>query len=114
VRFAFVLTGADEPVSDRVIDAADGRLFRRRGRMKNPYRNLFIVGLVALSLAACSTTGERIGGAGVGVVTGGAIAGPVGAVAGGIGGAIVGPRVSNAMGVPHRGRRHRRHYQHYS
>jgi osmotically inducible lipoprotein OsmB len=83
--------------------------------MKNPYRNLFIVVLAALSLAACSTTGERIGGAGVGVVTGGAIAGPVGAVAGGIGGAIVGPSASNAMGIPHRGRtHHRRHYHHYS
>jgi uncharacterized membrane protein len=82
--------------------------------MKNSYRKLFIVGLMGLSLAACSTTGERFGGAGVGAVTGGAIAGPVGAVAGGIGGAIVGPRVSNAMGIPHRGHRHHRHYRHYS
>jgi osmotically inducible lipoprotein OsmB len=83
--------------------------------MKNSYRNLFVAGLVGLSLAGCSTTGERIGGAGVGVVTGAAIAGPVGAVAGGIGGAIVGPGVSHAMGVPHRGRGyHRRHTHHYS
>jgi osmotically inducible lipoprotein OsmB len=80
--------------------------------MKKSYRNLFIACLAALSLAACSTTGERLGGAGVGAVTGGAIAGPVGAVAGGIGGAIVGPRVSNAMGIPHRGRTHRHHHYH--
>jgi hypothetical protein len=82
--------------------------------MQTSYRKLFIFGLVGLSLAACSTTGERLGGAGVGALTGGAIAGPVGAVAGGIGGAIVGPGVSNAMGVPHRGRRHHRHYHHYN
>ena len=82
--------------------------------MKTSYRNLFIVGLVGLGLAACSTTGERIGGAGVGAVTGGAIAGPVGAVAGGIGGAVYGPRVSHAVGIPHRGRyRHHRHYYHH-
>ncbi len=68
-----------------------------------------------LSLAACSTTGERLGGAGVGAVTGGAIAGPVGAVAGGVGGAIVGPGVSNVMGIPHRGRYyHHHHYHHYN
>jgi osmotically inducible lipoprotein OsmB len=83
--------------------------------MKKSHCNLLLVGLAALSLAACSTTGERFGGAGVGAVTGGAIAGPVGAVAGGIGGAIAGPSVSNAMGIPHRGRtHHRRHYRHYS
>ena len=80
--------------------------------MKIPYRNLFIAGLATLSLAACSTTGERLGGAGVGAVTGGAIAGPVGAVAGGIGGAIAGPGVSNAMGIRHRGHYYH-HYHHY-
>jgi hypothetical protein len=82
--------------------------------MKTSYRNLFMAGLVGLSLAACSTTGERIGGAGVGALAGGAILGPVGAVAGGVGGAVYGPRVSHAVGIPHRGYRHHRHYRHYN
>jgi hypothetical protein len=81
--------------------------------MKTSWRNLFMAGVVGLSLAACSTTGERIGGAGVGALAGGAILGPVGAVAGGVGGAVYGPRASHAMGIPHRGYRHHRHYRHY-
>ena len=81
-------------------------------------RNLLLVGLAALSLAACSTTGERVSGAGVGVVTGAAVAGPVGAVAGGVVGAIEGPTVASDVGIPHRGHhryhRLRRHHRHTS
>lgn len=81
--------------------------------MKTSFRKLLMAGLATLSLAACSTTGERLGGAGTGVVVGGAVAGPVGAVVGGVAGAIEGPSVSHAMGIPHRGRhRHHRH-RHY-
>ncbi len=82
--------------------------------MKISYRNLLMTGLVGLSLAACSTTSERLGGAGTGAVVGGAVAGPVGLVVGGVAGAIEGPTVANAMGIPHRGRaRHHRRQRHY-
>jgi len=52
---------------------------------------LLISGLAVVSLAGCSTTGERIGGAGVGAVSG--------------------PDVARDVGVPHRGYyyHHRRH-----
>lgn len=69
-------------------------------------RTWCVVGLVALGLAACSTTEERVGGAGTGAVAGAAVAGPVGAVVGGVGGAVVGPTVASDMGVRHR----HRHY----
>ncbi len=55
---------------------------------------------LALGLAACNTTQERVSGAGVGVVTGAAVGGPVGAVAGGVVGAVTGPTVARASGVP--------------
>jgi hypothetical protein len=101
-------------LAGRMTDAVVRR-YRRNSKMKKIHGRMFIIGLAALSLAACSTAGERIGGAGVGAVTGGAILGPVGAVAGGVGGAIYGPRVSGAMGIPHRGHAyHRRHYRHYN
>ncbi len=76
--------------------------------------DMALVGLAALSLAACSTTGERLSGAGVGAVTGGAIAGPAGAVGGGVAGAVTGPAVATEMGVPHRHYcRHWRRYRRY-
>ena len=37
------------------------------------FRSLVLVGLGAVSLAACSTTGERLSGVGVGAVSGGAV-----------------------------------------
>ena len=74
-------------------------------------RTLFLAGLAALSLAACSTTGERVGGAGVGALAGGAVAGPVGAVVGGVAGAITGPAVASNLGVPHR--RSHRYWRHH-
>jgi len=52
--------------------------------------------ILALSLAACSTTGQRVGGAAVGAGTGAAVAGPVGAVVGGAAGAVTGPSVVRA------------------
>ena len=75
-----------------------------------------LMGLAALSLGACSTSGERLSGVGAGVIVGGSVAGPPGAVVGGIAGAIEGPSVANAMGVPHRHwhRRHWRRYHNYS
>jgi hypothetical protein len=80
--------------------------------------NMALVALAALGLTACSSTSERLSGAGVGVVAGGSVAGPVGALVGGVAGAVEGPHVANDMGVPHRGyhrhwRRWRR-YHHYS
>ncbi len=67
-------------------------------------------GLAALSLAGCSTTGERLSGVGVGAVSGGAVGGPAGAVVGGVVGGVTGPAVATSMGVPHR---HHPHYHHY-
>jgi len=48
---------------------------------------------LGLSLAACSTTEQRIGGAAAGAGTGAVVAGPVGAVVGGAAGAITAPTV---------------------
>ena len=76
-------------------------------------RILVSVGLAALTLSACSTTGERVGGAGVGAVAGAAVAGPVGAVVGGVAGAVTGPTIARDLGVPHRKRYHRHHRRHY-
>ena len=59
-------------------------------------------GLAALGLAACTTSQQRVGGAGAGAVAGAAVAGPVGAVAGGVVGAAAGPTVADATGVPKR------------
>jgi osmotically inducible lipoprotein OsmB len=66
--------------------------------------------VAALMLAGCTTTGERLSGAGVGAVGGGAVAGPVGAVVGGVGGAVAGPTVAHAAGIPHHRSAARRHY----
>lgn len=76
---------------------------------------LALAGLTALSLGACSTPGERLSGLGAGAIVGGSIAGPPGVVVGGIAGAIEGPNVANAMGVPHRHwHRHWFRHHHYS
>ena len=53
-------------------------------------------------LAACTTTQQRVGGAGVGAAAGAAVAGPAGAVVGGAAGAAAGPTVSRQVGVPQR------------
>jgi|tagenome__1003787_1003787.scaffolds.fasta_scaffold19994343_1 osmotically inducible lipoprotein OsmB len=50
---------------------------------------------VSLALGACTTTQERVSGAGAGALVG-SVAGPPGAVVGAVGGAVVGPSVSNA------------------
>lgn len=75
-------------------------------------RFFLIAAVASLGLAACSTSGERIGGAGVGAVAGGAIAGPVGAVVGGVAGAITGPAVASEAGIPRR-RYYARHHRHH-
>jgi hypothetical protein len=51
--------------------------------------------LVGLFVTACSTTQERVSGAGAGALVG-SVAGPPGAVIGAVGGALVGPAVSRA------------------
>ncbi len=79
--------------------------------MSMSFRSLVLAGLAALSLAACSTTGERLSGVGVGAVAGGAVGGPAGAVVGGVVGGVTGPAVARGMGVPHRHYYH--HYHHY-
>ncbi|MBS7699929.1 MULTISPECIES: hypothetical protein [unclassified Chelatococcus] len=63
------------------------------------------IGVVLVSLGACTTNEQRASGAGVGAVAGAAVGGPVGAVAGGVGGAVAGPTVSRATGVPQSRRR---------
>ena len=78
-------------------------------------RSVLFAGLAAASLAACTTTGERIGGAGAGAVAGAVVAGPAGALVGGVAGAIVGPTVATDAGIRHRRsyRTHRRHHRAY-
>lgn len=66
-----------------------------------------LVGFIALALPACTTTQERLGGAGTGFVAGAAVGGPVGAVVGGVAGAVSGPSVARATGMPHS---HRHYY----
>src|SRR5271165_7185739 len=67
--------------------------------MSMSFRSLTLTGLAALSLAARSTTGERVSGVGVGAVSGGAGGGPAGAVVGGIVGGVTGPAVATSMGA---------------
>jgi hypothetical protein len=71
-------------------------------------QTILIVGL-GWALAACTTTQERVTGAGAGAVVG-SVAGPAGAAVGAVGGAIVGPTVSNAT-VDQRPRKKRRYPQ---
>lgn len=47
----------------------------------------------ALTVAACSTTEQRVGGAAAGAGTGAVVGGPVGAVVGGAAGAVTAPTV---------------------
>lgn len=68
---------------------------------------LFSASGMALALAGCNTTQERVGGAGVGVVAGAAVGGPVGAVAGGVVGAATGPTVARRTGMSRRTVHHR-------
>ncbi len=53
------------------------------------------IGFAALFLSACTTTQERVSGAGAGALVG-SIAGPPGAVVGAVGGAVFGPSVARA------------------
>jgi osmotically inducible lipoprotein OsmB len=71
-------------------------------------RMMVIIG-VAWAVAACTTTQERVTGAGAGAVVG-SVAGPAGAAVGAVGGAIVGPSVSNAtVDQPTRRKKRYRH-----
>ncbi|HVL71454.1 MAG TPA: hypothetical protein VM434_06160 [Beijerinckiaceae bacterium] len=62
-------------------------------------RVLVAAGFLALLLGACTTTEQRIGGAGAGAAAGAVVAGPLGAVVGGVAGAATGPGVGRAVGV---------------
>ncbi|HLW93355.1 MAG TPA: hypothetical protein VKS78_18895 [Roseiarcus sp.] len=77
--------------------------------MRKVQLSLAILGLSAMSLSACTTTQEQVGGAGTGAVAGVVVAGPVGAVVGGVAGAITGPSVARATGAHYR-RYYWRHY----
>ena len=102
-----------EPFSHwHALDSGDYENENMELKMSRICGGLLFAGVVGLALAGCTTMGERMSGAGVGAVGGGAVAGPVGAVAGGVGGAIVGPSVAHAAGVPHRRYATRRHYRH--
>ncbi|RDJ19638.1 hypothetical protein DWF00_02060 [Bosea caraganae] len=54
---------------------------------------LILLAGVALSVGACNTTEQRIGGAAAGAGTGALVGGPVGAVVGGTVGAVSAPTV---------------------
>jgi hypothetical protein len=54
---------------------------------------MIVLALAALTVTACTSTEQRVGGAAVGAGVG-AIAGPVGAVAGAAVGAVTGPTVT--------------------
>ncbi len=60
---------------------------------------IVVLGGLGLTVVACTTTEERVGGAGAGALTGAAVGGPVGAAVGGVAGAVAGPTVANATGV---------------
>ncbi|MCO4054599.1 MAG: hypothetical protein HEQ16_11215 [Bosea sp.] len=53
--------------------------------------------IVALGLAACTTTDQRIAGAAAGAGTGALVAGPIGAIAGGAIGAVAAPTVTGTL-----------------
>jgi hypothetical protein len=60
-------------------------------------RALLVAGSLAVLLAACNTTDQRIAGAAAGAGTGAIIAGPIGAVAGGAIGAVAAPSVTGSI-----------------
>jgi osmotically inducible lipoprotein OsmB len=96
---------------EKLARSAIAQLFAEETKMMKSGWTLVAAALSALTLAACSTTGERVGGAGVGALAGAAVAGPVGAAVGGVAGAITGPAVAHNAGIPHR--RHYRHRRYY-
>jgi hypothetical protein len=79
--------------------------------MLKPSLILAATSLVGLLVVGCTTTQERVSGAGAGALVG-SVAGPPGAVVGAVGGAVVGPTVSNAtIDQPRAHRKKRpRHY----
>ncbi len=54
--------------------------------------------LLALTVAACTTSEARLSGAAAGAGTGALVGGPIGAVAGGVIGVMAGPPVTKAAG----------------
>lgn len=60
-------------------------------------RKLIVAGCVAVALAACNTTDQRIAGAAAGAGTGALIGGPIGAIAGGAIGAVAAPSVTGSI-----------------
>ena len=60
---------------------------------------IVVLAVMALGFAACTTTEERVSGAGAGALTGAVVAGPIGAAVGGVAGAVTGPTVSKRTGI---------------
>jgi osmotically inducible lipoprotein OsmB len=56
-------------------------------------RSFFLAGSLAMLLAACNTTDQRIAGAAAGALVGG----PIGAIAGGAIGAVAAPSVTGSI-----------------
>ena len=65
----------------------------------NMLARIVVLGGLGLTVVACTTTQERVGGAGAGALAGAAVGGPVGAAVGGVAGAVTGPTVASATGV---------------
>jgi len=59
---------------------------------------IVVLGGLGMTVAACTTTEERVGGAGAGALAGAAVGGPVGAAVGGVAGAAAGPTVADTVG----------------
>lgn len=60
-------------------------------------RAFLLAGSLAIGLAACNTTEQRIAGAAAGTGAGALVGGPIGAVAGGAIGAVAAPSVTGSI-----------------
>jgi hypothetical protein len=60
-------------------------------------RSFFLAGGLALLLAGCNTTDQRIAGAAAGAGAGALVGGPIGAIAGGAIGAVAAPSVTGSL-----------------
>ena len=73
----------------------------------NMLARIVVLGGLGLMVVACTTTQERVGGAGARALAGAAVGGPLGAAVGGVAGAVTGPTVANANGRKQNSRRRR-------
>jgi hypothetical protein len=65
--------------------------------MGTTMRSFFLAGSLAMLLAACNTTDQRIAGAAAGAGAGAIVGGPIGAIAGGAIGAVAAPSVTGSI-----------------